>query len=112
MSGIDKKWVARELVAAAKDIEAGSFLDDVRVIKMKSALEDFLEEVKHFKGDINLFLKSITSMVKNPRALSAFPELRDIVELSTFIKKGVLKYTFMSPTDIVDRMQKVVELDA
>lgn len=110
-SSIDEKWVARELIAAAKEVDAG-LMDDIKVVKMRAVVEDFLDEVKFFKGDINKFLKQITSMVDNPKALMGFPEMRGIVELSTFLKKGVLKYTFMSPKDISERMQKVVELDA
>jgi len=113
MSGeINNEWVARELAAAGRDMDAGGFLDDIKVIKMKAVFQDFLDEVKFFKGDINTFLKKITSMVDDKKSLAAFPELRDIVELSTFLKKGVLKYTFMSPADIANRMQKVVSLDA
>ena len=112
LSASDRQMIARELLAVAREIEAISFSEEAKSLKMKAVVEDFMDDVKHFKGDINRFLKQITSMVENPRALAEFPELKDVVELSKYMKKGVLRHTFMSPAEISERMRSVVEMDA
>jgi len=95
----------------AKDIEAG-FLDDVKAMKMKARAMEFFQDVKNFRGEANDFIRDMMSFVKDPRALSAFPEIRDVIELGEFMKKGVLRHTFLSESDVEQKMQKVVELDA
>jgi cation transport regulator ChaB len=96
---------------AARRMEAG-FLDDVRAVKMKARALEFFQAVKDFRGATNSFLKEMTSAVKDPRALQGFPEIRDVIELGEFMKKGVLRHTFLSEADLSQKMQKVVELDA
>ena len=111
-SNIDEDWVVSELRQASREMRAIPMMEEIKALKLKAVVVDFLDEVKDFKGDINQFLKKITSMVENPKSLNAFPELKEVIDLSNFMKKGVLKHTFMSPKEIVERMQRVVQLDA
>lgn len=101
----------RIALRVASSVEAG-FLEDIKAVKMKAKAMEFFEDVKHFKGSVNSFVKDMMALVKDPKALSAFPEIRDVIELGEFMKKGVLRHTFLSESDVEQKMQKVVELDA
>ena len=95
----------------ASGVEAG-FLEDIKAVKMKARAMEFFQAVKDFRGATNSFMKDMMSFVKDPKALSAFPEIRDVIELGEFMKKGVLRHTFLSESDVEQKMQKVVEMDA
>ena len=91
--------------------EAATFVQEARALKLKARAAAFLQDVKDFKGSINSFLRDLEAAVSNPRALAAFPEVRDVIELSEFLKRGVLRHTFLSDADLAEKMQQVVEAD-
>ena len=97
---------------ASRVVEAAGFVQEAKALKLKARAMLFLQDVKDFKGSINSFLKDLEGAVKNPRALQAFPEVMDVIALSEFMKKGVLRHTFLSEQDIVEKMLQVVEADA
>lgn len=97
---------------ASSMVVAMSFVQEAKAMKLKSRAADFYQDVKDFKGSLNSFLADLQASVRNPRALAAFPEVRDVVELSEFLKRGVLKHTFLSDAALTERMMQVVEADA
>ena len=50
--------------------------------------------------------------VRNPKALSAFPEFADVLRFETAVKKQILPLTFMRPAEIRNRVEQVVSRDA
>jgi hypothetical protein len=97
---------------ASKERLAMSFVEEARAVKLKARALEFFQSVKNFKGDLNDFLRDMTSAVRDPRSLQEFPEIRDVISLSEFLKKGVLRHTFLSEQDISLKMQQVVERDS
>ena len=118
MRHMNNAIIATELMHAAADLAAVeprlamSLIQEAKALKMKAQALEFFDDVKHFKGELNEFLRGMTEAVRNPKALQAFPEIRDVIELSEFLKRGVLRHTFLSERDIAQKMQQVVELDA
>ncbi len=111
------EWVAREMLKVAHDIEAAdrialTFVNEARAIKMKTYVDDFFGDVKKFKGQLNKFLKNLPGMVDNPRALAAFPELENIIDLSQFMSRNVMRNVMLSPGELKNRMIQVVTVDA
>jgi len=109
--------IVRELLKAASDLEAAervgiSFRDEARAAKMKAYVNEFFGDVKKFKGRLNEFLRKLPDMVENPRSLGAFPELEDIIELSQFMNRNVMRGVMLSPGELGDRMMQVVTVDA
>lgn len=115
--GIEGEWVDRELIAAFEDIEAAnsiamSFVNEAKAVKMRAFVMNFFGDVKKFKGNLNEFLKKLPSMVDNPRALAEFPELENIIGLSKFMGKNVMRDVMISPRDLTQKMMKVITVDA
>ena len=113
----DDEWVARELLKVAKDIEAAdrialNFIEEARAVKMKAYVNNFFGDVKKFKGSLNDFLRKLPNMVDNPRALAEFPELENIINLSRFMSRNVMRGVMLSPGELTDRMMQVVTVDA
>jgi len=110
--------VVREMIAAARELApfepklAMSIIEEAKALKMKGVVMELMDDVKHFRGTLNRFLKDLPAMVKDPKSLRAFPELKDIIELSDFLKRKVLRHTFLSPNDIAEKMLGIVEADA
>jgi len=91
---------------------AAGIMEEAKALKMKGVAEAFFDDVKKFKGSLNRFIDAVTGEIRNPRALAEFPEIRDAIQLSQMMKKGVLKATFMSDAELMDRLSKVVCRDA
>jgi hypothetical protein len=115
---IDHYRVFHELLIAAVDIQdvepklAMSLVEEAKALRMKGLVMDMMDDVKHFRGSLNKFMKEMMLSVQNPKSLSKFSELKDIIELNDFIRKKILRHTFLSPRDVSEKMQDVVEADA
>lgn len=109
---------AASLVIIASELEASdpkiamSLLQEAKALKLKARVLEFFDEAKRFKGEMNKVISDLTSSVQNPRALAAFPPLKDILELGRFMSVGVLKEAHTPESDIEDMMLQVVSLDA
>ena len=110
--------VAREIVLIARELAetnprlAMSLVQEAKAIRLKAKLMEFFTEAKRFKGEINELMEAMTSSVKDPRALAACPELRDVLELARVMNQGVLRAAHLPESEIAAKMQKVVAIDA
>lgn len=88
-----------------------NLLDDVKAVKIKAAAEDLFKETRKFSNKALTALENISGLVKKPAALDRFPEIKDFLKLISDMKKGVLRHTYMPSSKVLDRAEKVVEVD-
>lgn len=110
--------IARELLHIALDLQddepiiAMGLLDEVKALKLKSRVIEFYKEMRGFQAELADFIGDLKDGVKNPRALSNFPEIADFIGLEKQLRVGPLRHAYETEQMIADKMLQVVKADA
>lgn len=106
------KDAARGLFMAMVDIDAAdriamSLFDEVKIVKLKSRVVEFLHRLGDFRGEMSSFINDLRDSVRNPKSLQAFPEIKDILAVGE-----AMRHVNLSTHDVQSRIVKVVTVDA
>jgi hypothetical protein len=103
---------ARGLYMAMMDVDAAdrvamSLLDEVRIVKLKSRVMEFLHRLGDFREEMSGFIGDLSAAVRNPKSLREFPEIKDILALG-----NAMRQVKLSTKDVESRIVRVVTVDA